>query len=30
MVESLVGPHDAILFEARVYIDGVLLACVPP
>jgi hypothetical protein len=30
MMESLVGPHDAILFEARVYIDGVLVACVPP
>jgi hypothetical protein len=26
MMESLVGPHDAILFEARVYIDGVLVA----
>jgi hypothetical protein len=27
MMESLVGPQDAILFEARVYIDGVLVAC---
>jgi hypothetical protein len=29
MMESLVGPQDAILFEARVYIDGVLVAYVP-
>jgi hypothetical protein len=27
-MESLAGPHDTILLEARVYVDGVLVAYV--
>lgn len=28
MLDSLAKPGDSVTFEARVYIDGVLVACV--